>query len=114
MRTRRGGAPKLKTVARMLLNLRSSQKHVRENPSDKCPICLEHIQGPSFKLPCKHRFHKPCLRSWVHSGRETAHECPLCRTPIPEKFRGFGPIRRGGPRPTIRLVATRVIRDAES
>jgi hypothetical protein len=42
-----------------------------------CPICQEDYElgDALFKLPCKHRMHKKCLKSWL----ETNNSCPMCR-----------------------------------
>lgn len=45
-----------------------------------CPICLEKFCAGDrfFRLPCYHRFHRPCLETWL----QYRGECPCCRASI--------------------------------
>jgi len=47
------------------------------DPSEElCSICLDPLnEGQDYKLNCKHRFHKKCIRIWLTSN----NTCPLCR-----------------------------------
>ena len=44
---------------------------------ETCTICLEQFTdlGSYIELPCKHMFHKDCLKSWILKKKQ----CPLCR-----------------------------------
>ena len=44
---------------------------------EECSICLEKFLdvGHYIELPCKHFFHKECLKNWVAEKKQ----CPLCR-----------------------------------
>jgi hypothetical protein len=44
---------------------------------NKCPICLESIEGDSIKQKCcSNYFHSVCLKKWYKSNSK----CPLCRS----------------------------------
>ncbi|KAJ7423911.1 hypothetical protein BTVI_08150 [Pitangus sulphuratus] len=45
---------------------------------NRCPICLESSEEPSYMLPCLHRFCYPCIQRWA----ERKPECPLCKRRI--------------------------------
>jgi hypothetical protein len=49
-----------------------------------CSICLDciHAQDKAV-LPCRHAFHRDCLRKLRQHGVDDACFCPLCRTPLP-------------------------------
>ena len=38
-----------------------------------CPICLE--EGCNWSLPCKHYYHKKCIKKWFDFNKS----CPYCR-----------------------------------
>lgn len=49
-----------------------------------CSICFEDLSMPTaghddgqclFRFPCKHVYHRNCIRPWIHQH----HYCPLCR-----------------------------------
>lgn len=42
---------------------------------DRCPICLDSWEEPSYVLPCLHQFCYPCIARWADSKPE----CPLCK-----------------------------------
>jgi hypothetical protein len=44
-----------------------------------CSVCLDEIAAGErvIDLPCKHLFHRDCLRSWL----EHKNDCPKCRAP---------------------------------
>ena len=46
----------------------------------ECPICLETISNEPFFLPCCHKFHENCAKSWL----STNQVCPVCMTSIDE------------------------------
>ena len=41
-----------------------------------CMICLSPLHKCITTLPCKHSFHKKCIRKWF----EECQNCPICRT----------------------------------
>lgn len=47
---------------------------------EACAICLDSfaysIHTPIVRLPCKHRFHRQCIRKWFRTGKPS---CPLCQ-----------------------------------
>ncbi|XP_053909790.1 uncharacterized protein LOC128850355 [Cuculus canorus] len=45
---------------------------------DRCPICLDSWEEPSFVMPCLHQFCYPCILRWA----DEKPECPLCKTGI--------------------------------
>ncbi|PRQ53597.1 putative transcription factor C2H2 family [Rosa chinensis] len=45
---------------------------------DHCTICLEDLISKVREMPCKHRFHSPCIESWLLRSES----CPLCRRPF--------------------------------
>lgn len=53
------------------------QTTVMDKDDSQCPICWEEMPVASV-LPCKHRFHRDCLRDWV----KDQGSCPTCRHPI--------------------------------
>ena len=70
-------------------NLPTDQKN------DQCPICLiDLVEDPlhdsnedlvpkklktCYHTPCKHNFHKACLKAWIDQN----NECPICRSRLP-------------------------------
>jgi hypothetical protein len=44
----------------------------------ECAVCLDDIGSAPCQLSCRHKFHVPCLRTWVRRSRT----CPLCRAPL--------------------------------
>lgn len=53
---------------------------------ETCPICLggaEEEQNAAWRqLKCEHRFHEPCLFTWL----ETSHGCPVCRADLHKMY----------------------------
>ena len=48
---------------------------------DECSVCLCDIkQSQEIILPCRHIFHKRCVKRWFNRGQRS---CPLCRRIIP-------------------------------
>jgi hypothetical protein len=47
-----------------------------------CSICFELLWEPR-KTPCNHYFCERCIVPHV----DTDHDCPLCRQPIPNKYK---------------------------
>jgi hypothetical protein len=56
-----------------------------ENNNDKCVICYEEFQNNDIVLniPCKHLFHKACIKIWV---TENSYKCPICKEKIAEYY----------------------------
>ena len=47
----------------------------------ECPICYELLANePSIETPCRHKFHRRCLRTWCNTPFQSS--CPICREPI--------------------------------
>lgn len=48
--------------------------------NETCSVCLDTFQENDkyIKLPCKHTFHKRCVRRWLRQH----NTCPLCRETI--------------------------------
>ena len=51
--------------------------------AEKCTICLDYIDPDSDYrvLPCKHTFHRPCIRRWLRARRV----CPNCLQAVPKR-----------------------------
>jgi hypothetical protein len=48
---------------------------------DECSVCLCDIKrSQEIILPCRHIFHKRCVKRWFNRGQRS---CPLCRRIIP-------------------------------
>lgn len=45
---------------------------------DKCPICYDLLNNNIIKTECNHKFHKPCLLTWIGSGQRNCLKCPIC------------------------------------
>ena len=42
--------------------------------NDVCGICIDN-EGTMYQLPCKHVFHRECLKLWIKKTKT----CPMCR-----------------------------------
>ncbi|RLN56327.1 hypothetical protein BBJ28_00001547 [Nothophytophthora sp. Chile5] len=49
-----------------------------------CSICMGVVDGLTAELPCGHKFHPNCARSWL----ERRNTCPLCRFQMPKAYTG--------------------------
>ncbi|KAG7388365.1 hypothetical protein PHYBOEH_007875 [Phytophthora boehmeriae] len=55
-----------------------------------CVICLSDLQDePPVALPCGHKFHLPCIRSWL----KLRSTCPSCRFQFRKAFSGSYAVR---------------------
>ncbi|KAF8731213.1 hypothetical protein HU200_016537 [Digitaria exilis] len=54
---------------------------VRVREAFTCPVCLDEVAsgGEAREMPCKHRFHGPCIVPWL----EMHSSCPVCRHQLP-------------------------------
>ena len=51
--------------------------------AQECNICLEEIhQEHQSTLPCQHKFHKDCLKTWM----QIKSNCPLCRLRLDYRY----------------------------
>jgi hypothetical protein len=51
---------------------------------NECPICLDNLNINETKiLPCKHKFHKLCVNTWL----QRKNICPLCRFPLSTNYK---------------------------
>ncbi|KAG7393005.1 hypothetical protein PHYPSEUDO_013493 [Phytophthora pseudosyringae] len=60
--------------------------------AEDCVICLSELQGADeqfVSLPCGHRFHLPCIRSWL----KLRSTCPSCRFQFRKAFSGSYAVR---------------------
>ena len=56
---------------------------VNGDRGEECPICLESvIDIQLLQFPCKHKFHKKCVRQWIFKNK-----CPVCRRELYNKWR---------------------------
>lgn len=55
------------------------KKHLM--PMIECPICYDETRD-FFMLPCKHKYHKECISTWLGMGNRN---CPMCRVQIDQK-----------------------------
>jgi hypothetical protein len=54
-----------------------------KKPDYDCPICLN--EGDTWvELPCKHKLHSNCIKSWFISSNN--NKCPLCMTVCSDEF----------------------------
>ena len=68
----------LREISFNIKRLRSSNK--KQIQQSECSVCLEALeQGERvLELPCKHLFHKHCLKPWM----QQRGSCPSCRAPV--------------------------------
>ena len=45
-----------------------------------CVVCLEGLLEEARKMPCKHKFHSSCIKSWLIKVQGS---CPICRFVMP-------------------------------
>jgi len=67
------------------LNKLVQKKQVIEKEEEICPICCCEIEKKAknvMKLPCKHKFHKDCIKKW-HARKKV---CPVCRATLKNKI----------------------------
>ena len=58
-------------------------KVIEKVVAQECNICLEEIhQEHQSTLPCQHKFHKDCLKTWMR----IKSNCPLCRLRLDYRY----------------------------
>ena len=58
-------------------------KVIEKVVAQECNICLEEIhQEHQTTLPCQHKFHKDCLKTWMR----IKSNCPLCRLRLDYRY----------------------------
>ncbi|CAN6325354.1 unnamed protein product [Urochloa humidicola] len=69
---------------------------VRAREAFTCPVCLDEVAagGEAREMPCKHRFHGPCIVPWL----EMHSSCPVCRHQLPAEETPGEPAAGGGRR----------------
>ncbi|RLN43506.1 protein binding protein [Panicum miliaceum] len=72
--SRQGTPPARKEAIAALLTVRAREAFT-------CPVCLDEVAvgGEAREMPCKHRFHDPCIVPWL----EMHSSCPVCRHQLP-------------------------------
>jgi hypothetical protein len=51
---------------------------VKPSCSDECAVCKEKYTSEATSLPCKHYFHKDCIKPWL----QRHNSCPMCRQAV--------------------------------
>jgi hypothetical protein len=89
----------MKSVRKMFGSLMGKNK--KKDVDVDCPICFEPLGNePTIETPCKHKFHRRCLRTWCTTNFES--RCPICRGNITETCNELNPeptLRRQRPQP---------------
>ena len=64
--------------------LKTMSKKKEKIYSEDCAVCTDKLDGKIRVLPCKHAFHKDCLKPWIKSMMEERKMpiCPVCRQNI--------------------------------
>ena len=64
--------------------LKTMSKNKEKIYSEDCAVCTDKLDGKIRVLPCKHAFHKDCLKPWIKSMMEERKMpiCPVCRQNI--------------------------------
>ncbi|KAM8960853.1 E3 ubiquitin-protein ligase RNF180 [Pelodytes ibericus] len=70
-----------KQAHKVSANTDEENKHMKENESYICAVCLDVYFNPYMCYPCRHIFCEPCLRTLARDN-PTRTSCPLCRTTI--------------------------------
>ena len=72
----------MKSVRKMFGSLMGKNNKKDADDADvDCPICFEPLGNePTIETPCKHKFHRRCLRTWCNTNFQ--NRCPVCRNPI--------------------------------
>ena len=61
---RMGAPPAAKEAVEKLETVRiTPDMHVPEE--QKCPVCVEKLEGEATKMPCGHLFDHDCLKPWL-------------------------------------------------
>ena len=58
---------------------------IKNDKKKQCSICYETYKKDQiiFRLPCKHLFHRPCLKNWIKQHKS----CPFCRDDITKSLK---------------------------
>jgi hypothetical protein len=58
---------------------------INNEEKNKCPICIEEYKENEITLvlPCKHYFHKDCIKDWLC---KFSKKCPVCRDDVENRF----------------------------
>ena len=77
---------KKKGVTQQLVDRLPTFEFGEGQQADQCRICLEYyIPGEELRmLPCFHRYHKPCVDTWL---TRMSSKCPICKTSIIKRSR---------------------------
>lgn len=68
----------MKTLIDKMKNLKELGPADLEKEHDRvCTVCFAEIATSALLLPCKHIFHKECLRQWII--KNSNHHCPKCK-----------------------------------
>lgn len=72
----------MKSVRKMFGSLMGKDNKRDADDADvDCPICFEPLGNePTIETPCKHKFHRRCLRTWCNTNFQS--RCPVCRKTI--------------------------------
>ncbi|XP_075260461.1 uncharacterized protein LOC142352013 [Convolutriloba macropyga] len=74
-------ASHVRPESRMSVNTLDSVNVVGGHTKWMCPICLNYKEVNTIGLPCKHTYHKACLKDYVVYSLEhnLPFKCPICR-----------------------------------
>ena len=72
--------------------IRMIEKMKMGKSSKECAVCIKKFKTGCviFKLPCKHVYHKDCMKPWF----DKQSSCPLCRMNLKKYFDGNHDIQR--------------------
>ena len=99
-----GAAKRSKGCPQELLEAIPDETHTSAQESgstdDVCAVCYDNNNQPGTKLsvlPCGHRFHSSCVKTWLRRN----NSCPHCRAPVTrDSLRRFGHLNNRQPAPS--------------